>query len=98
MNIAVSLRVKGESAQCEIHALPEWEHFDKLLAFLVKYYDAKVFGMVDGPDARSAEAQIGLACIRVTFESPWGCSLSASTSSGVAIVETISNDLKRRLG
>lgn len=83
--------------ECDVHAVPDWEGFEKLARFLEKYYGATIVERVDGPDARRWIVAVRGTTIELQHEDPWGNVIVAPDPSSEPVVQEIADDLRSRL-
>ncbi len=93
----VSFTRQKDRLRCDVHGIPDWEGFEKLVLFLEKNYRAKVLERIDGPDARRWKLQVEGVCLELQHEDPWGNVLVAVDDDADGVVRRIGEDLQGRL-
>ncbi len=96
-NTNVSFARHEDRLRCEVHGIPDWEGFDKLVSFLERHYEASVLDTINGPDARRCRLQVGGSTVEVQHEDPWGNVVVAVDREADEIVRRIGEDLRERL-
>tara|TARA_R110000824_G_scaffold131955_1_gene294233 strand:+ start:160 stop:432 length:273 start_codon:yes stop_codon:yes gene_type:complete len=83
--------------EVDVLAIPDWEGFDKLKAFLSKEHSAETIYCADGPDARVCVLEVSGLEFELRYEHPYGNSIVATTPASENIVTEIGRDLEVRL-
>jgi hypothetical protein len=87
----------SETLECAVHAVSDWDGFEKLVRFLEKHYQGRVLDSVDGPDARRAVLEVRGERLEVQHEDPWGNSIFAFSSQSHELLREVAADLDSRL-
>lgn len=93
----VSFSKRNGRDACEVHAISDWEGFEKLVRFLENNYSATVLDRFDGPDARRWILDLNGVKVEVQYEHPWGNLIAAADERGDDLVVRIGKDLGSRL-
>lgn len=87
----------GEHLVCDVVAVPGWDGFEKLRAYLERNWSAERLSAADGPDARSCVFRVRGIILTLEFEDPWGNRIVASSAAAEGVLGEIAADLERRL-
>jgi hypothetical protein len=93
----VTLDERSQALECAVHAISDWDGFEKLIQFLGKYYDGRVLERTDGPDSRIAMLEVRGLPLEVQYEDPWGNSILSRSSQSHQLLREITADLLTRL-
>ncbi|MEZ4436982.1 MAG: hypothetical protein R3F65_31695 [bacterium] len=94
---AVTIHEEGGRPAAAVHAIPDWDGFEKLLRFVQKHYGATVVEQVDGPDARKAVVEVEGHRIEVLHEDDVGNTLVSAEAGADETLRTLAADLGKRL-
>jgi hypothetical protein len=88
----------GDVLEVDIAAIPDWDGYEKLIKFLIKYYKVEVLQRIEGPDAKRCVLKLGNIRFELQHEDPYGNQLVAKGQGAIDLVREIGHDLARRLG
>lgn len=94
---AVTTTTRGGRPAAEVHAIPDWDGFDKLVRFLEKHHGASVVESVDGPDARKAVVEVDGHRVEVLHEDGVGNTVVSAEAGADGTLRAIADDLSKRL-
>ncbi len=83
--------------EVDVHAVSDWDGFDKLIAFLKNEYSVIVIEQFDGPDARRWILESEGIKLELLHDDPYGNTIVSVSLASNEKVKEIGNDLKERL-
>lgn len=94
---AVTMSKQDGRPAAAVHAIPDWEGFEKLIKFVEKHHGARVIEQVDGPDARKAVIEVDGKRLELHHEDGVGNTLISTGPDADAMLRVIADDLGKRL-
>ena len=91
------LRDEEKKYTAVIYSIPDWDGFDKLIAYLENNYQTKILTSADGPGARRWIVEVNEKIIELIHDDGYGNYFLAPTVESEEMVREIGEDLERRL-